>query len=65
MGIAVKNEIKCYEKNGIELSVDREIIIVESHWNYSDRVVLCVGETKYTLLGQDLRRAIDNALNHK
>lgn len=38
-------------------------IIINSHWNDKDLVVLEVGEKKYTVSGRQLRKAIDNCMN--
>jgi hypothetical protein len=43
---------------------DRTTLMVESHWNYRDRVVIHIGsEGPYTVVADDLRMAIENATN--
>lgn len=42
-----------------------ETIAVRNHWNYRDRCVLEIGGKSYTVLADDLRRAIDNATNQR
>lgn len=65
MGIKVVCEVDIYEKDGGEANpADEFKIIVESHWNYSDRVTLVVGGHRYTVIGDHLIQAIRNAENH-
>ena len=44
---------------------DKDEIIVKSHWNYNDRVVLVVGGDEYILVADQLERAIKSACNHR
>lgn len=63
----VTNEIEVYEVDGKDETpaVDRIKIHVESHWNMNDRVVLNMGDIKYTVMADDLEKAIRNATNHR
>jgi hypothetical protein len=62
----VKNELQVYEQDGKEIKgIEYPIVKIESHWNYKDRVVVEIDGKKVTLIADDLRRAIDNATNHK
>jgi hypothetical protein len=66
----VYNELKVYELNGKEVPLsDSPNIAVESHWNRSEYVVLilpCDDKVyRKTVLAADLKRAIENATNHK
>ena len=63
----VKNEIQPVEINGKEswgVGENRRLI-VESHWNYSDRVHLKFGDLNLVIIADDLERAIKNARNHR
>ena len=63
----VKNEIKLLEINGEDAGKvgDSRRLMIESHWNYDDRVHLKFGELDILVLAGDLERAIANARNHK
>lgn len=63
----VINEIKVYEEDGRDCStIEQPKIIIESHWNYKNRVVIKLpGGKSYTLISEQLIAAIKNAENHK
>lgn len=62
----VKNEIEIYELDDTEVSSANRIHIgIDSHWNSNDRIVLVVAGKRYTVIAEDLRKAITNATNHK
>ena len=48
------------ERSGQPTTVD-----VSSHWTYNDRVNIAFGPVTVTVLADDLKRAVDNATNHK
>lgn len=66
----VSNELKIYELNGrtpqsnSELNITESTLLIESHWNYQDRVVINFNGQQITLLAIDLLKAINNASNH-
>jgi len=57
----VRNEIAIYEPESFKNS----IVIVENHNIYDDRVWITINDTKVCVIARDLRRAIENATNHK
>ena len=64
----VKTEVNVYEQNGQEVEhvVGKKdvLITVESHWNRKAFVVIVSPTGKrFTVVGSELRRAIDNAQN--
>ena len=63
----VKNEIQPSEINGKESwgVGEKRRLIVESHWNYTDRVHLKFGDLDLVNIADDLERAIQNAKNHR
>ncbi len=63
--IKVTCEVKVYEVDGKEAkhSPSDEPVIVSSHWNYRDRVVLTLNGKSVTVLADDLEKAINNATN--
>jgi len=62
----IENKIDVYEISGEEISPFGSIsVIIESHWNYNDRFVIKIGDIAYTVLREDMERAIQNACNHK
>lgn len=61
----VVNEIMVYEVNG-KAAKDHERVLIESCWTgsiESRKVVLRIGDQAYTVGAEDVRRAMDNALN--
>lgn len=68
MGIKVISEVKIYELDGNDVShsyTESASLEVYSHWNRKDMVVLHVKGHKFTVLVDDLKRAIENAGNTK
>lgn len=63
MGIDVESKVRVYEVDGKETKLDKPIIKVLSHWNWTDRIVLEIDDKKYCVLEKDLLRAIENAKN--
>lgn len=62
--MAVKSEVEIYEIDGLDVPISEyKKLVVESHWNVSDRVVLVFGKKQLTVNVRELRRAIDNATN--
>jgi hypothetical protein len=56
--ITVINEIKDYTYNDEE-----GVIIIKSHWNSSDKVVLQIGSSERVFFAKDLLAAIENSKN--
>lgn len=55
--------VDVYEHNGQEvtgLEDDRPRVVVQSHWNREEMVLLRPGQETYTVLASDLRQAISN-----
>lgn len=61
--IKVENEVKIYEKDGKDAKYGEHSLVIKSHWNYNDRVILIIGEQNITVLKKDLQAAIQNATN--
>lgn len=62
----VISEIEVYEVNDVEQKgIDTPSLLVKSHWNYDDRVVLEYKEMRFTVIARDLLNAIANATRHK
>jgi len=60
----VENKIKIYEVNGNEVEIGKsKSLIVKSHWNRKDLVVLKFGKQEITVSKRTLEKAIDNAEN--
>lgn len=57
MSIKITNEVQSYDDPA------RPGIRVHSHWCYHDRVVIEVGGVKVTVIGADIKAAVDNAMN--
>jgi len=60
------NLVKLYEKNGTDISgleSDRPTLKVSDHWNRKEFVVLEFDGEEITVVGDDLKRAIDNSQN--
>lgn len=61
----ITNEITPLEVNGSQVSVgDDTVLIVESHWNWDDRIYIIYGDLKLLVSSRDLEKAIANAKNH-
>lgn len=64
MSINVSNEVRVCEVEGRETSIrEKEHIIVRSHWNRRDLVVLEVAGTSLAVAACDLREAVANVTN--
>lgn len=67
MAIDVVGTMNIYEVNGKDVTgkawYEGERLEIKSHWNSSDRVVLCYGDVKITVIASDLLAAIANAQN--
>jgi hypothetical protein len=62
--IKVSQQIRVYEENDKEIPLGQQRhISVESHWNWNERVILEIGKERITVIGRDLKVAIDNAMN--
>lgn len=59
MKVDMKAQVSVYEIDGEEHdTVEGEKLIVRSHWNDDDMVVLEIGGKRLTVVGADLRSAI-------
>lgn len=60
------NGVRVYEVNGTEITgipdESKDIMII-NHWNRRNLIVIEVNGEKYTVVADDLKRAIDNATN--
>ena len=64
MKIDVQSIIKVYEINGEEVDIGKEkTISLHSHWNRNEFVVIKIGKVTYTVVKEDLEKAIQNACN--
>ena len=62
--IKVVNEVEIYEiGNGVEAASGTKPLLVQSHWNLPERVILKRGTMEITVLADDLIAAIKNATN--
>lgn len=61
--IKVESELKVYEIEGLDVTIDGRTLKVLSHWNSHDRVVLEIEGKKHTVVARDLLAAISNATN--
>ena len=61
--IEVQNKVPVYEVDGKDVAISGPKIHVLSHWSSPDRVVLQVGDTKWTVVAADLEAAVKNATN--
>ena len=63
--IEVTNYVTCYEENDEEVKPGKDYkkLVVKSHWNYSDWIVLELDGHSITVNGRDLTSAIQNAMN--
>ncbi len=63
--IDVRSEIEIYEVDGkeVELGIDPPKLVVESHWNRDEFVVLTLDGKSVTVEADKLRKAIENATN--
>ena len=64
--MSVKNDLDVLELNDKEISPsERETVrvVVSSHWNRDDLVVLHIRDLKVTVVAEQLEKAIKNARN--
>lgn len=57
----VENEIQVYEVNGDDKI--KGTLLISSHRFYHDFVVICVGDQKITVSFNELKNAMENAVN--
>lgn len=64
--IEVQSTLPIYEIDGRELAGPRlqDAVVVRSHWNRTDLVVIRIGDKHYTVVAGDLIAAIKNATNN-
>lgn len=62
--VSVKCEVRTYEHDKNSHS-DGVKVVVESHWNSSELVVLTIGGERRTVVGSDLVAAIENCRRTK
>jgi len=66
--IEVTSKIRIYETDGNDAYNDDRYLIIRSHWNDPNMIVISSKEegktTTITVLGRDLKAAIDNAQNN-
>ena len=63
----VVTEIELLEVNGtkvLDLTVEEKKFVVESHWNYNDRLFLKYNGVELLVSARDMKIAIDKAQNH-
>ena len=57
-------KVACKLKSYDDMDKSRdEALVVESHWNRTNMVVLRIGDEKVTVLADELRKAADNCPN--
>lgn len=62
--VKVTQEINVYEVDDETVSTRKEIVLeVMSHWNWDNFVRLKFEDKSITVSGQDLKTAINNAMN--
>ena len=62
--VEVKQTIQVYEVDDEKVPIGKNVTLgIDSHWNWDERIVLRFGKSKLTVLGEDLKTAIDNAMN--
>jgi hypothetical protein len=59
----VSQELNVYEIDGVKTDIHKQLLIVKSHWNFTDRVILMFGGREITVLSSELQKAIKNATN--
>lgn len=64
MSIKVECAVSVSEVDGTDVSLNSEQLklIVRSHWNRDELVVVWIGGQEYTVTGRDLIVAIENAM---
>lgn len=59
-----QTEIEIYETNGEKSKpCNYPTLTIESHWNNRDRVNLVFDKKIITVVAEELKKAIDNAIN--
>lgn len=62
--IEVTCKVRIYDIGGkASVPANDSVLIVSSHWNQENMVVLRIGEKEYTVSKRDLEAAISNAVN--
>ena len=62
--IRVENNVEVFEVDGKDLPVsDDTEIVVRSHWNRNDLVVLEIKGKRFSVAARDIATAINNAVN--
>ena len=62
----VINEVEVYELDGEDTqAINKSTIQILNHWNMTDRVIIKIDDTEYTVIRRDIEKAIDNACNHR
>ena len=63
--LKTETKVEIHEKDGADIAIgaESEYLLVESHWNYGDRIVLRFSHfaRNITVTASDLKRAIENA----
>lgn len=59
--IKVSSQVTIYEMNGKETTIERPRLVVKSHWNNEDFVILIFEDKEITVTAKDLVAAITNA----
>ena len=60
--IEISQSINVYEVDGDE-NRQKPILFCNSHWNDNEMVVLIIGGHTYTVIGEDMKLAVVNAMN--
>lgn len=62
--LKVHQEIDAYQVGGTDEGKKRDVpLVVRSHWNRNETVMLRIGDEEVFVAAKDLRAAIDNATN--
>ena len=61
----VTNKIQIYEKNRKNVYSENRFLHIESYWNGNSRVIIEIDGDRYTVLANELRMAVQNAVNKK
>ena len=60
----VETKVKVYEENGEEVSANSDKkLTIKSHDHDGSMVVLSCGDVEVSVVGSDLKKAVDNAQN--
>jgi len=56
--------VEIYEEDGEKVPIGKSpYMLVESHWNHNEQVILKIGKKSITVIARDLETAIENATN--